>query len=111
MAEILQKWHNLGEPPITPKEKVIVSPIEFTNYVSYLLENTLQYSKLKIRKIYFYEDIINYWDLFVSDFSYEVGFEGKVEQKIRKNPEKPKDFIENYQELRDIYDKFYSRLV
>jgi hypothetical protein len=111
IAEVLNRWHNQGQDRIIPENKINIPIQEMINHISQTIEYNLNYIPLASR-IVTYNDINNMWHPNMKYFFTILGKQFKTLKKpFLKNPEKPQDFIENYQELRSVYDKFYRRLV
>jgi hypothetical protein len=111
MAEILKRWHNYGQEIIFPENKIIITKEEMAHWISYYINCNLYYIP-HASKIITYNNINN---MFHHNMEYFFNILGKqfktLEKPFIKNPENPKDFIENYEELEYIYNVFYTRLV
>lgn len=111
MAEILKRWHNYGQEIILPKDKTIIQKEEMAHWISYYIRCNLYYIPYA-SKVITYNSINNIWHKNMRYFFNILGKQFKTLNKpFIKNPEKPEDFIENYAELRYIYEKFNSSLV
>lgn len=111
IAECIKRWHNTGQDRVIPDERIYIDPqnmIDHTiSYFHYGL-NYIPYAS----KVITYNDLNNSWigniEYFLKILNQEFKLIGKP---FRKNPEVPSDFIDNYEELKSIYNAFYPRLV
>lgn len=111
LAKILGRYHTNGEIIEPPETKTLLDKQEFINLVK-AIDTQNKYYLNMCDYVFTYEEVNN-WDNFVSRFSPIIGFNKEVKQAVQKNMEDPKDFIENYEELKNecIELQLYQRLV
>ena len=114
IAEITNRWHNYGEEKIIPTSRITIPVKDCLNFCLYILQENCKYLPYA-SKVYYYDDVVNNWDQVISEFikrvNFPENFNGIVNQVVKKNPENPKDFIENYDELKQEYLSVFNRLV
>lgn len=112
IAEMRGRWHNIGQDKETPEDSQIVSKQEMLNSVSYYINNYVRYDHI-MDKTFYYEDIVNRWQNVIEDFATMLDNQKLLKsfKVLRKNPEDPEDYIQNYHELRKAYNEEFLRIL